>query len=345
MDSTQLKEQMLSMFQDLSLDEKERCVKIINATFHNNIKQTDQSSTIEYPVTLIRSQKELNELLAEFNDSWVFRGQEDSRWGLLSSYDRARKDLGTVEGFSSDEFQPQLYIREFNGIQYAKELLHKKGFSNIEMLAYLQHYGAPTRLLDFTFSFYVAFAFAFEKKIRKSRAIFAINLEEIENQYILLKKSKESQKITYSPNTNDNDQEFNIAFYYDDIVDEHWRFKWYNPNIINKFRFIANIYIKDYSEKHGETPPSTIIPYLENTNNPRILAQKGLFLFPTSLELTFEQNFSLYLEKNKDKNIIKKIIFSEDCYSWAYNLLDMTNLSSRTLYPDLYGLVRSISLL
>lgn len=310
----------------------------------NEIAMKDET-ILSLPVYNITSREELDALVRQFDDSWIFRGQEDSKWGLLSSYDRARKDLETVEGFSFDEFQPQLYIREFNGIQYAKELLHKKEFSNIEMLAYLQHYGAPTRLLDFTFSFYVAFAFAFEKRIRKSRAIFAVNLKEIENQHIFFQKSKESQKIMHSPNTNDNDQEFNIAFYYDNIVDEHWRFKWYNPNLTKKFRLMANEYIKDYSEKHGETTPSTIIPYLENTNNPRILAQKGLFLFPTSLELTFEQNFSLYLEKNKGKDIIKKIIFSEDCYSWAYNLLDMTNLSSRTLYPDLYGLVRSISLL
>ena len=301
------------------------------------------NSVTKYPEVEVKTLQRLEEELNKLNNLWIFRGHEEAEWKLLSSYDRAREDLFKLSDSYRDDFQPRLYIRECDGIQYAKELLHKKDFSNIEMLAYLQHYGAPTRLLDFTFSFYVAFAFAFERKVRKTRAVFAINLKKMMQQYQFSEEEKKSMEN--SEETGNCEADYDEGFYGEDVVAERWRFVPYNPRYIQKFRSRANEYIKDFTIKDFNKIPATVIPYFANTNNPRIVAQNGLFLFPTKLECTFEVNLSSYLEKNKNEDLVKKIVFHVDCNDWAYDLLRKLNLSSRVLYPDLQGLIRSISLL
>ena len=51
----------------------------------------------------------------------------------------------------------------------------------LDWLALMQHYGAPTRLLDWTRSPYVALYFALEKADKES-AVWAINREWLENK-------------------------------------------------------------------------------------------------------------------------------------------------------------------
>ncbi|MBQ9709298.1 MAG: FRG domain-containing protein [Clostridia bacterium] len=82
----------------------------------------------------------------------IFRGMADHQWELLPSI--ARQTLVTEETeYKMVKELMLLYPNEFSGIS-----------SNFDLLAKMQHYGLPTRLLDFTTNPLVALFFACRKE-------------------------------------------------------------------------------------------------------------------------------------------------------------------------------------
>jgi hypothetical protein len=107
---------------------------------------------------------DLNDLLTrvegKVNNGWMFRGQEKGYWPLASKFERAcdrfnisYTDRQRIEDNMVREFRRRLY-------QYTTHVPSIESY--LEILALMQHHGAPTRLLDFTYSPHVAAYFAFE---------------------------------------------------------------------------------------------------------------------------------------------------------------------------------------
>ncbi|RYY61960.1 MAG: FRG domain-containing protein [Chitinophagaceae bacterium] len=98
---------------------------------------------------------ELRQLLDEFSDNWVFRGQADSGWELQNAIERT--DFVGLHNKVEAEF-----VAEFQ--RGARNYLTRDQIPEhlIEWLALMQHHGAPTRLLDFTKSPFIACYFAYE---------------------------------------------------------------------------------------------------------------------------------------------------------------------------------------
>jgi hypothetical protein len=98
---------------------------------------------------------------------YCFRGVTDAEDGLLSTLDRYGPTLKAHrEQYLIREFQRRLhhYLRV--------ELLPSTTF---ELLSLMQHYGVPTKLLDFTYSPYVALYFAvYDTKEERDCAIWAV---------------------------------------------------------------------------------------------------------------------------------------------------------------------------
>lgn len=108
----------------------------------------------------------------------IFRGQGDENWGLISSFDRRRPDGCTknrqleankwIEWFMDELLwrTPQKYVR-----------------GSFELLSLAQHVGLPTRLLDWSWSPYVAAFFAYAEGVVNSScaeadpAIWVIDVE------------------------------------------------------------------------------------------------------------------------------------------------------------------------
>jgi hypothetical protein len=107
---------------------------------------------------------------------WIFRGQPFATWGLETTLERAA--LRKKFAFATDPAQAAVLAK-----QALDELRNREDWiltqfqrrahlvmttppapdARLDWLAVIQHYGGPTRLLDFTHSFYVAAFFAVEQ--------------------------------------------------------------------------------------------------------------------------------------------------------------------------------------
>src|SRR5688572_21689481 len=105
------------------------------------------------PVTTIRLNTWAQ--LSEYHTrGWIYRGMGDASHDLKSSLER-RMDQGGVPPTARREFEERGF-REFRrGYHQYAARLPDVGWT-LEWMSIMQHYGAPTRLLDFTYSIYVA---------------------------------------------------------------------------------------------------------------------------------------------------------------------------------------------
>lgn len=180
------------------------------------------------PESLIDALDYLNQ---DSKSKWVFRGVENSKYGLTPSIFRKPKVIQNWLGISEPfpkKFEDQIrneiillqkyfssanqiglqipgnwqYVLDYNYAQWEPlsiESSSSYSFKNIsESMALAQHYGIPTRLLDFTFSYEVAIYFACKDMIElvvqraegtrtpitevKNASVWAINLAKIENR-------------------------------------------------------------------------------------------------------------------------------------------------------------------
>jgi len=105
--------------------------------------------------------------------NWCFRGQSDARWVLRSSLSR-HIEVSRVcdQAWALQETRIRRIFGRKSHLFLADPPRHD---DEIEWLALMQHHGAPTRLLDFTWSPYVAAFFALERA-SDDAAIWALNL-------------------------------------------------------------------------------------------------------------------------------------------------------------------------
>ncbi|MDP2135449.1 MAG: FRG domain-containing protein [Sulfuritalea sp.] len=115
----------------------------------------------------------------ELNGAKIYRGQRLSSWGLVSSVHRTAlvRSIPDLKGYA-DYMLPQVHDALEAWVGRSWDLKHPLGFA--EFLAFLQHNGFPTPLLDWTESPYVAAYFAFEgvnhfRPQTEDAAVFAFN--------------------------------------------------------------------------------------------------------------------------------------------------------------------------
>lgn len=154
--------------------------RIYILVMHNAMKPHQSNNHLEsWPEFEISSWKgfirilEFLELEKNYLSHYAFRGQADSSWTLKSSihrlmnkYSLDRKTGGGFELTAFREFTTKAHIFEDFKI---KEFKDGRIFLNFSIM---QHYGVPTRLLDWTSSPYVALFFAVNSDFDKDGAVY-----------------------------------------------------------------------------------------------------------------------------------------------------------------------------
>lgn len=96
--------------------------------------------------------------------AWLFRGHKDSKFKLEPSVERAAGgkaiSWAALELMISEEFKSKART-------YIKPAELPPSSDSLGWLALMQHYGIPTRLIDFTYSPYVACTLHFAAEARR----------------------------------------------------------------------------------------------------------------------------------------------------------------------------------
>jgi hypothetical protein len=104
--------------------------------------------------------------------NWAFRGERDERWPLYSSLSRYLQNFGVARPAWPE--QESRILRIFK--RKAHQFLTKppEADDDFQWMALMQHHGTPTRLIDFTWSPYVAAFFALERTLADG-VVWAMN--------------------------------------------------------------------------------------------------------------------------------------------------------------------------
>jgi FRG domain len=130
-----------------------------------------------YRVEPIDSWDEYSEKVATLCNGWAFRGHADSTWQLMSTLGRYLNTYIKEEYWTEQE-QRNLRIFQRKAHLFLTHIPEQS--DTFQWLALMQHHGAPTRLLDFTWSPYVAAFFALERTAKQA-AVWAVNPKRLVN--------------------------------------------------------------------------------------------------------------------------------------------------------------------
>jgi hypothetical protein len=253
---------------------------------------------------------------------WAFRGQGDNADNLTTSFER-KYEKRSSKFRAEKEILEAFKRRASNYLQYLPAYER-----NLEWLALLQHHGCPTRLLDFSESFYVAAFFALENA-KKDAAVWAINLSKLHSSMV-------TREICQN------------------IPDDRNERRSYLNNLAEKF---INYDCKENPENN------LIIDVVPEVLNERIAIQQGIFLFPTNVNIPFIENFAendfkidISDEPIKDELTVSqfeeilrtakviKFILKKQCHERALFDLYRMNITFASLFPGLDGFARSLAI-
>lgn len=252
---------------------------------------------------IINTPEELVERLNKFSNNFVFRGHSDENWKLETSLQRLLKDnyismVTKFEEFAISEFKSKFYL--YNTSDYEPK-------TTLEWLSMMQHYGTPTRLLDFSESPFIALYFCLENsnKVQKQdMVIYAIDYRNINKTTLEYFKQYDSS------------------------------FKYDYTDIENSKDFIFEEYVKRFN-----------VPLLWVTEpkrlNKRIEKQRGTFLYTNSNDKSYKDILETELYKDID---VFELKFSAKYWDNYFIILNKMNINGKTVYGDLDGLSKQIKM-
>ncbi len=118
----------------------------------------------------IKSWQDFHGVVADY-PNWAFRGHGDAEWPLFSSLSRYLQSYKIHTDAWANQEQRIVRIFKRKAHLFLDHVPDDK--DAFQWLALMQHHGAPTRLLDFTWSPFVAAFFALERAT-KDAAIWAV---------------------------------------------------------------------------------------------------------------------------------------------------------------------------
>lgn len=289
-----------------------------------------------YIITEIEHWNDIFRLNQRFMANFIYRGQGNADWPLATSL--ARMVSNHHPNYIDDAITASYEQRIMDDFQW-KYPSYEKGHipalhESVEWLSLMQHYGSPTRMLDFSRSMYVALFMAIDGSFFDKSSIWALNInvlnEKVINDYLLENNTNviagdDLAKLIYDKATKDINSRFACK------------------NSKDEYLYVTR-------------------PLLSNE---RINRQQGLFVIPSSINVGFDEILKCYYDSNlvynmKFEDVVRltdenrygqqaisvlKIEIPKRLKYGLSNLLSQMNITSETMYPGLDGLARSMSCL
>jgi len=241
---------------------------------------------------------------------WIFRGEENFSDPLQSALERYCTD----NGFSPKDagYHEYLLTREFRrrAHHYLTDLPGETDY--LEWWSLMRHYGAPTRLLDWTYSFDVATYFALEKKLKEEERhiVWGMNMDWAADKSCELLRAA-------GKDTGDEVRSFLRG-----------------PIELNYTRCFFDVFL-------NKPFIACAYPLTPFRLNERLTIQKGLFLIPRDVTKSFKGNLR-DLPGYQNKENFEKIVIPSNLRKEILRHLHQMNMSRATLFPDLDGFAKSL---
>lgn len=271
-----------------------------------------------------------------FLSNFIFRGQANSDWALKTSLERLIENHHPTPLRDKALYRIYEYemLKEFKWKypSYEKNLIPKDD-EYIEWLSIMQHFGAPTRLLDFSQSIYVALFMAMDSSFCDSFSIWCLNKHILEEPIFM------KYRIDNHTDSAAIEALYDMAY-----------------GMANEA--IANQCVR----KDKEGLKKYLFMVKPRLCNERISRQQGLFLIPSTINVSFEEILDEYYTRGNHFTV--KI---EDLKKWSNDrqasqqsisilkinidkrdklrltkALHQMNITSETMFPGLDGLAKSV---
>jgi hypothetical protein len=244
---------------------------------------------------------------------WIFRGQPDARWGLQPSIEHLALPDGTTR-YSAERFIRREFRRRAH--HYLSQLPEPD--DALAWLALMRHHGAPSRLLDWTRSPYVAAHFAAVNAAPD--AVFMIwAVDQVE-----LVRLARKEIIERNPTLGEG---------LIDSLDElrNW------PRFVSSPANFDKVFLQQ-----GDRPPIIVAPVEPFHTSERMTVQQGLFLCSSLLSLSFEQSLAWLLGHGEGEAKLIRFEVMPQVRAPLLTELDRMNITEATLFPGLDGFARSL---
>lgn len=237
---------------------------------------------------------------------WVFRGQSNAEWRLSTPIERSSLRSG-IENLYPLENQ---ILEEFKRVSQHYLKPNELPNNNIEWFALIQHYGTPTRFLDFTKSPYIAAYFAFEndRPLSNKVSIWILNKIAFYRRSIYYLQQKGIDQLSFQ-------SELKSSMY-----------------IFSNSLFDHILKLQDID---------CIFPVESYFKNERYYLQQSIFLSIGNPEKKFMEQID-FLDLNKSKAIIK-INLPYDIRNEVLRDLYKMNITRASLFPGLEGYAKTIN--
>ena len=264
----------------------------------------------------VSSWGDFQQWLAPFNVGGCFRGHRDASWSLVTTLDRALWKTISIEkdgicNTSATKVNParneRAALLEFQRGAHHYYASTPASDQIVDWLALMQHFGAPTRLLDWTRSPYVALYFAMQGDSAGDSALWAIDLQWFEERANELLRQHDKG----CPDRSD----FKTLYEYTNRI------------------------------LLGDDNPGYIVAASPIRLNERMMAQQGQFLCSLRHRGVFSASLLEMLigPPTVDRQVVSKVVLKRDQRVQFLEELRRMNIHSASLFPGLDGFARSIA--
>ena len=265
----------------------------------------------------------------EYLQGWIFRGHESEKYNLVPTIERASPDGDWAEA----EYK---ILREFQSKAHMHLAITRLPSldDKLAWLSLLQHYGAPTRLLDFTYSPYVALYFAIRRREEgKSKFVEVWAMDEaVLHERALVwcraadKEVRKRNGIGVSGGKPSLDPARAASPLQSAKTDEE---RWsrllreaLDPCSIRREYFVRNGFAT------AANPP---------LQNPRLSSQQGVFVFNGAEYLSLEDSLARMMQ-DVGSEWYKRFRIPEAALVEVERRLFQLNIHDLSLFPDIEGL-------
>lgn len=150
-----------------------------------------------YITTKIEHWNDIFRLNQRFMSNFVFRGQGNAEWPLSTSLARM---VESHHPHYIDHIMPASYEQRMMDEFQWKYPSYEKGHipqkdEAIEWLSLMQHYGSPTRMLDFSSSMYIAMFMAIDGSFSNKSAIWCLNRHVLSSKVFAKYRALHNTKV------------------------------------------------------------------------------------------------------------------------------------------------------